>query len=197
MAVPGGLIVQALFRPRRSIGGITAMVTIQEDHHDELAITDHPVELGAKISDHAIRLPAELHIRAGWSKSPNLTGPGIDAALATGRNLANAVLGPGGALDYMQVVYQQLRQLQLNREPLDVLTGKRIYSNMLIQSLSTTTTQETENSLLVDIVLREVIITATQTIIVNNANQANPEQTGGQVNRGTVQIRPVNVGDFG
>jgi hypothetical protein len=199
MAIPGGAIVQALFRPHRSIGPLQAMVTIQEDHHDEIAITDHPVEYMANISDHAIKLPSELRIRAGWSKSPNLTGPGVNALFALDDNLVNAVLGPGGALDYTQIVYQQLRALQLQRIPMDVITGKRIYVNMLIQSLSTTTTQETENALLVDIVLREVIITTTYVQQIGSANQQSPELTKGQVNNGTKEIRDsgLSFGVFG
>jgi hypothetical protein len=34
--------------------------TIEEVHNDELEITDHPVEKGTTISDHAFKRPSEL-----------------------------------------------------------------------------------------------------------------------------------------
>jgi hypothetical protein len=197
MAFPGGLVVEALFRPVRSIGGIRAMVTIEEAHRDEMEITSHPVEIGTPISDHAFMLPSQLHIRAGWSKSPNLSAAGIDAALSIGDNLTAAILGPAGGLDYTQAVYAQLRGLMQSMEPMNIYTGKRVYSNMLIQALTTVTDSETENALVVDIDCRQVLVAKTRVEAINSQNQRNPEQTGGPVNRGTVQVNPVNLGDFG
>ncbi len=60
-----------LVRPKRSIGAFTGYVAIEETHEDVLEITDHPVELGAKISDHAYKEPSSVIIRAGWSNSPS------------------------------------------------------------------------------------------------------------------------------
>lgn len=62
-------------RPPRSIGGIVAQVTLEERHQDDLEITEHPVERGAAITDHAFKHPAEVIIKCAWSNSlPANTG---------------------------------------------------------------------------------------------------------------------------
>lgn|SRR5487761_2553797 len=55
----------------RALGPLFANVTIEERHEDDLEITDHPVETGATITDHAFKRPAELIVHAAWSNSPN------------------------------------------------------------------------------------------------------------------------------
>lgn len=213
MVFPGGLVAQVLFRPKRQIGPystsagqqpaggqspvITAMVTIEEDHRDEMMVTDHPVELGAFVSDHAFALPSQLRIRAGWSKSPNLTVAGLASLMQAGAQAVNLISGitgaelaPGGSLDYCQTVYAQLRGLMLARVPMDVYTGKRIYSDMLLISIGTTTNETTENALIVDMEFRQVILVQTRNIAAPSKNQAMPEKTGAEVSRGEVQPVP-------
>jgi hypothetical protein len=63
--------------------------------------------------------------------------------------------------------YQQLLD-KAERKPFDVVTGKRIYKNMLIRSLEVTTDKATENVLSAVLTMREVIITSTATIQVAN-----------------------------
>ncbi|WP_248322038.1 phage baseplate protein [Caballeronia sp. Sq4a] len=66
-------------KPKRGLiaqdGGssIVAHATIEEVHQDELEVTEHPVEQGTVIADHAFVRPADLIITAGWSNSPNST----------------------------------------------------------------------------------------------------------------------------
>lgn len=55
----------ATLRPHRSIGGVTFDVVVEEQHEDTLEITEHPVEHGANISDHAFMKPASVTIRRG------------------------------------------------------------------------------------------------------------------------------------
>lgn len=57
----------------------------------------------------------------------------------------------------------RLLNLQSSRVPLDVVTGKRIYTNMLIRALEVTTDRTSENILSAVLTLREVIITSTTT----------------------------------
>lgn len=71
-------------KPMRSIGAIIANVTVEEHHHDELEITDHPVERGSVISDHAFKRPNEVTIMCAWSNSLGVPGSllaGISGAL--------------------------------------------------------------------------------------------------------------------
>jgi len=170
----GGELVSAFFSPRRSInsqlGSFSLYVTIEERHHDELVITDHPVEQGAAISDHAYKKPSELTMTIGWSNS------------------SLASIGTLQFGNYSRSTYQDLLDLQKSRTLFDVSTGKRRYSNMLIQSLSTTTDAKTENSLIVTLHCREVIIVQTTTTQLQPAaNMASPQKTAGTSNTGTKQ----------
>src|ERR1700739_4345281 len=42
-------------------------VTLEEIHHDEMEIEDHPIEQGAPITDHSFKKPAELTLHLGWA----------------------------------------------------------------------------------------------------------------------------------
>src|SRR5260363_391281 len=116
-----------LIRARRSIGEIVPNVVIEEVHQDALTITEHPVEQGAAIADHAYVRPAEVVMRCGF--------------------------GPGHAFSRMESsdpawMYQQLRARQASRQPCDVITRKRAYRNMLIRQLTVTTAPEREHGLM-------------------------------------------------
>ncbi len=168
----GGELQTILLRQGRSIGGIIPNVTIEEHHRDELAITDHPVEQGAAITDHAFKMPAEVTMQCGWSSSGALFG---SLSLTT-----------------PQDIYQQLLALQESREPFDLVTGKRSYSNMLIKSLGVTTNAASENSLMVTCTMREIIVVETEaTSLAPAAVQANPSATGAVSNAGVKQATPV------
>jgi hypothetical protein len=93
---------------KRNIGGIIPNVVIEEVGTDILRISDHPVEVGATVSDHAFKLPCEITLRCGWSDSS------------------------GGFEGYSASVYSMLLQLQTARTPFTLSTGKRLYQNMLI-----------------------------------------------------------------
>jgi hypothetical protein len=170
----GGELVSAFFSPKRSInsslGTFSLYVTIEERHHDELVITDHPVEQGAAISDHAYKKPSDLTMTIAWSNS------------------SLASIGTLQFGNYSRSVYQDLLTLQKQRIPFNVSTGKRKYQNMLIQSLDTTTDAKTENSLVVTLHCREVIIVQTTTTQLQPAaNMGNPQKTAGLSNTGTKQ----------
>jgi hypothetical protein len=158
---------------QRNIGGFIADVTVEEVHTDLLEVTEHPVEQGAAVTDHAFVKPANLLIKAGWS---------------------NSSLQAGGDPNYVNDTYQNFLDLQASRQPFDIITGKRSYSNMLIVRLSTRTDDTTANALLLECECREIITVNTQTVTVPNANQATPTETGNTAQRGSVSPTPVGTG---
>ena len=170
-----GLVGQLInISPQRSIGGIVAQATVEEVHTDELTITDHPVEMGANISDHAFLRPAEVTIRCGWSNS--------------GGDSLSGVLGGSTGDSYVRSIYQKLRELQGLREPFDLATGKRNYKNMLLVSLSITTDPRTENALMVTATCRQIIIVKTQaTTLPPRDSQSMPEKTSVVIKQGFKQ----------
>ncbi|MBZ7195481.1 hypothetical protein FMK61_01630 [Klebsiella oxytoca] len=145
-------ILSTLFQQQtRKIGLIVPSVVISEKHSDTLEITEHPVEVGAAISDHAYRRPSEVVMQVGFAGGGSL----LDL-LDTNSFGLSAGLSP-------REVYQNLLDLQNSRVPFDVVTGKRLYSNMLIRAMEVTTERSTENVLSAVLTLREVIITSTTT----------------------------------
>lgn len=153
-----------LIQPRRSIGGLYPDIVIEEQHEDSLQITEHPVEQGAAINDHAFKKPESVIIRGGVSDSSGLGGnPAVE-------------------------FYEKLLELQKKREPFDIVTGKRLHKNMLLESLTEMTGPGTENCLMFTASCREVIIVATQVASVPPAkNHAQPGKTAATVDKGQKQ----------
>lgn len=182
-----------LIRPKRSIGAFVAQVTIEEQHEDSLEITDHPVEMGAVISDHAFKLPARVTIRAAWSNSPSRAGvvDGLVGAVTGTIAQVGAILS-GNSASQVRDIYEKLRALQSSAVPFDVYTGKRKYTDMLIQSLQTTTDKNTENILMVTVTCRQVIMVRTSVAVVGTdmEKQANPSATAPPTNAGTKSLLP-------
>ena len=163
-----GLISPVLFLPR-SIGGFVADVTVEEDHVDELSITEFPVEQGAAITDHAFKVPARCRILCGYS---------------------NSSLSSGGDPNYVRSVYDQFLQLQASREPFVIFTGKRIYQNMLIQRLHTKSDKDNEYVLMLDVECREIQLVQTQTTTVPPASSMkNPQDNAVSSNRGAQTLQ--------
>lgn len=156
-----------LLKSGRSLAGIIPNVVLEESHTDELTITNHPVEQGAAITDHAFKNPAQVTVHYGFSQS------GVN------------VLSLSGGGD-PKSIYDLLLQIQASRVPFDLVTGKRSYQNMLIASLSVTTDHESENALLVTAAMREILIVETSTVTLAPKDaQAEPEKTGDVENAGT------------
>ena len=89
--------------------------------------------------------------------------------------------------------YQQILDLQTSRIPFDVVTGKRLYSNMLIRAIEVTTDRTSENVLMAVLTLREVIITQTQQIsVADKADMKEGANTSAVINSGTKAAKPQN-----
>ncbi len=150
--------------PRRSIGPFNATVTLEEIASDDLEITQHPVQQGATITDHAYLKPATVSIKIMFNAA--------DAPLAE--------------------TYAKLRQLQASREPFDVVTGKRAYKNMLFKSLGQTNDAQTENVLSISAELQEIFVVQVETTTVPpRKQQANPGKTGATENAGQKSAQPA------
>lgn len=151
----------------RNLGGLVFDVTMEEHHEDSLQITEHPVEHGAAINDHAFKKPQTCTISAGVSDST--PGNGDRASIE---------------------MYDKLVELQAKREPLDIVTGKRLYSNMLIEHVSVVTDARSEHALFITAECREVIIVRTQAAAMPpRSRQAKAAKTGGTEDKGGKQAK--------
>lgn len=165
--------------PDSTVGTVTTIMAdavIEEDAHDEYILTDHPVEAGTFITDHAYKLPAELVLTYVW-------------AAASPQNV-------GQDYAFLATLYQQLLGLQAQRLLFKVYTGKRQYVNMFIQAIGQTTDKDHENILSVRIRMREVIIATTSTIalgapIGSITQVALPQQNAPVVPQGLATLAPA------
>ncbi len=80
---------------------------------------------------------------------------------------SNSAVESGADPNYVNTQYANFLALQANRQPFDVITGKRNYTNMIITLLHTTTDEATENALFLTVRMREIIIVNTQTVSVH------------------------------
>ncbi len=129
-----------------------ADVTEMEEHRDQLYVTEHPVEVGASISDHAYKRPSEVQLRIAWSNSSHADP------------------------FYVQRIYDSLLRLQADRVPFNLYTGKRPYYNMLFSMLVVTTDPESEYALRVDATMHQILLAQTKqySISTNPNNLADP-----------------------
>ncbi|WP_257744600.1 phage baseplate protein [Burkholderia glumae] len=171
----------------KSIGGVPITAIVEEVYTDNVAITEHPVEKAAPINDHAYVRPREVVMKCGWSNSDltALFGASTVSFDPTGAN--SMATGT-----YVDSIYSLLLQLQSNLTPIDVVTTRRKYSNMMIQSLSVVTDQKTSSALMLTATLKQVIIVSTKaTTLPPRANQANPAATAETQATGAVSATPA------
>lgn len=158
--------------PTRFFGSITALVTIEERGTDRTTLTEHPVEQGAQITDHAYQQMPELQIRFGATNSSDQADDET----------------------YVSQLYDKLQALQQTRQPFSIQTGKRLYQNMLIVSMELITDEKTETALMLVIICRGLIIVQTSVVGVPPADvQADPQKTGPVTNSGAKQPQPTTV----
>jgi len=120
-----------------------ADVTEREEHRDQLYITEHPIESGAAISDHAYKRPAEIQLRIGYSNATH-----ADPTFVT-------------------QIYQDLLRFQADRTPFDLYTGKRVYTNMLLAGLIVETDVANEWALRIEANCRQIFLVNTQVYAIS------------------------------
>ena len=157
--------VLATIIPSRAIGEFTAYLTIEETTTDELTVSQHPIETGASIADHAYMKPAMVTASIAFADTES---------------------------EPIAQTYQRLRDLQASRVPFDLVTGRRIYTNMLITSLANTVDASTANILIISIGMQQIAIVETQTLTVPpRPKHANPSKTAQRAKAGIKQAKPT------
>lgn len=133
----------------RSMGGLVFDAVFEETHEAELEVTDNPVETGVVVSDHAYMKPLKLTLSAGVSDTPLVSVENDVFASDSGRS---------------KKAYKLLTDLQKMAEPFSVLTGLKLYENMICTSVRTSQDKDSSGALMFSATLREVIIVYTQVV---------------------------------
>lgn len=163
-------LLSSIFGRQLNIDGIFPDVVIEEEHLDELEITENPVEQNAAVTDHSYKRPVEVVIKAGFS---------------------NSSLEAGGDPNYVIEMYEQFLTLQASRQPFSIVTTKRTYQNMLIKRLQTRTDSKWSNATILEMACREVILVYTKASSVPPpANMENPALNAPPTNTALSQLQP-------
>lgn len=156
------------YNTRVNVGGFYFDASLGEDHNLAADITDHPIEVGANVTDNVVIQQAIVTLNVAVGSIYSIT-PFFSFVSAN---------RPVDAL-------QQLRQLQVNRTPIEVICRLARYESMLIQNIKVSQAKETATSAYFTITLKEAfIVNATGGSIYNNPSSS--EYSNG-ANEGTKQ----------
>lgn len=155
-----------------TIKGATASITyffdaiLRAEHRQELRKTEHPIQSGASIVDHAYLLPARVTLEIGMSDC-----------------MARHVAGQFTSSSSKSIsAFQTLLDLQASRLPLVLNTRLASYANMLIESISAVENRETQFALKASVTLSQIIVAN----LATNTVSARPDSTD-LTNEGTKQ----------
>lgn len=101
------------------IGGVQVDASISEVHRTRNEVTDNPVELGSDVQDHSRRMPNEYALDGVLADAPT-TPSGFARLQASGESSSKR--------------YSDLLDLVENADTFDVLTGIRMYRDMVFLS---------------------------------------------------------------
>ena len=119
------------------------------EHSSNVTVTEHPVQVGAPISDHAYQEPHEVTMEIGMS---------------------DAMVGVGN--DHSVNAYNTLRQIMAKREPIKLVTRLWTYQNMVLTSISAPDDQTTMYGLRATVMFKSVNIVKVSVIQVQQTVSA-------------------------
>jgi len=149
--------IKDLVYTKTNIGGWFFDAYLKMEHTSRLTITEHPVQAGSAVSDHAFLQPRELTMNVAMSNVHESFVPGQFS---------------GGYSRSVQAFYV-LKELQDLRVPIQIHTRLGLYRNMLIEVLTAPDDHETLDGLNCTVTFRELIVAQVTTVQIS----ARPEVT--------------------
>jgi len=148
-------------RTQKAIGGIQLDAVISESHVNEVSLTNNPVEFGAEITDNAVVQPKQINILAEVSDTPL----GV-ASLGQIVDLVTGLFGTSTSenITRSNAAYNAVIQLQEEREPIEIQTKLRLYTDMVITKVTTIQDKDTSRIVRMSIDLQQVIITQSEIV---------------------------------
>ena len=172
-------------RTQKSIGGIQLDAVISESHVNEVSLTNNPVEFGAEITDNAVVQPKQINILAEVSDTPL----GV-AALGQIVDLVTGLFGTSTTdnITRSNAAYNAIIQLQEEREPIEIQTKLKLYTNMIITNVGVQQDKNTSRIVRMSIDLQQVIITESEIVQLTEeqlqagsaTEQASPPEKSGR-----------------
>lgn len=182
--------------------------SVREEHIAEVEVTEHPVESGIAVTDHARPKPLEITIEGVITNTPlnrqqtlSTTGRGVRQVMTTVRGnqiselldtstLSDAVQGQPGRAEN---AYKKLCDLRDNPQIVVVVTALKTYQNMIMTSLRVPRDAETGDILRFEARFKEVRqVTNATTVVATKQEKAKPKVKKGS--KPTDGFTPVDPG---
>lgn len=145
---------------------------IKEEHTSSLRMTEHPVQTGANITDHAFVLPARVVLEIGMSD--------VMDSLVQGQFVNDQTRSISA--------FQTLKRIQEARSLLNVTTHLHQYKNMLIEQIHTPHDYKTVTGLRCMVSLKEIFMA-----VVEKTKVSAIETVTKEVEFGNVPADPVEA----
>jgi hypothetical protein len=152
---------------KKKIGSLAIDCVVNENITLSTNITTAPIETGESVTDHAYNEPLKL------------SGTGIISDSDPARALQNVITNTTSAYKPLPRLeaYETLRQMHLERTPIDVVMGLETYTNMMIENINIPRDADSGDALFFTFDMIQV------TILDRVARLT----TGGKVNKGRKQ----------
>ena len=137
-----------------SFGRFIFDAVFSTEHNLSITATQHPVQTGSSVSDHAFTNPSEVSIEIGMS---------------------DAMQGVGA--DHSVNAFQQIKAIMLRKEPLTVITRLDTYTDMLITSISAPDNYETMHGLKAQVYFQQIESVSVATVKVQQLVTGSQRQT--------------------
>jgi len=157
-------------RNQKKIGGMVIDAFIEERHTMSASVTQFPVEEGFKIGDHVTQNPDGLFLQCVVGPQPVKILGGV-LTLTSLKNQAYQA-------------YEQLKKLKELGEPVEVITGLRVYQNMIIDNIEITRTKDNGQSLEFSMGFTQIRIVKSKTTVIPASLQAR-KISNAKVNKGS------------
>lgn len=151
-----------------TFGAFTFDAVFNTSHNQLATVTEHPLETGAPVADHAYIEPAEVPITIGMS----------DAATDVG-TIA------GKSSDRSVIAYNRLLALMHLFEPVTLITRLATYEDMLITSVSADDDYTTQNALKATVIFKHIQIVSVSTVTIQQKTSSSKSSSSSSSNKKT------------
>lgn len=148
---------------KTNIAGYFFDAILQTNYTRSLTITEHPIETGAAVSDHAYVNPVELVMQVGMSD--------VAESIVAGQ------FSQGSSRSI--TAFQVLTQLQGQLIPMDVFCRLGLFKNMLIETIAVPDDYTTLYGLRATVTMKEVFVATVKTVKISARPQVTDSTNGG------------------
>lgn len=146
-------------KTRPKIGVLELDCSISETHTYNSEISAYPVEDGSVITDHIRNLPERLSISGFITNNPVVQ---VQSSDITGEETVG---------NFVNLAFEEIQKIRNNREPVDIVTGLKVYSNMALESLTIPRSASIGDTFRFDANFVEIKIVNTETVVIPNVTE--------------------------